>query len=161
MQTNAWLEKTADEFWEDRIVRPEAWHWAAISIHSHWLSQEETEAHWMTFAVLTSQSDRRWGEFMEKEEAFVQLFRILEQDHGLRLWLEKEFQGTPKGTTSDIAALCRRNVREDKFDLFVSDDLEVVILGNYDLTFPVFKISGRSWDPLRELVNSVGLYLLS
>ena len=156
-----WFSAAPSDFWEVPPALPGNWDSVAISIHSHWLSEAEADAHWMTYACIKSKSDSKWSEFIEKENAFVALFRVLSVEYELTLWDVGERYEDTLPETNDIEVLCRRNVREQQFDLFRSEKLKLVIIGNFDLTFPVFTPHGGGWSKLESLVRSVGLYVLT
>ncbi|MGE6451043.1 hypothetical protein ACQKC5_01380 [Shewanella baltica] len=147
-----------DDFFEDDI--PTGWKCALISNHSHSLSQSEAEMHWMTFTSLSGESDPNWAEFVQAENSFKELFSNLECDIGLYI-CEQNINGhSPKLASNSISDAISYNVREKRFDAFTSDQFDCVILGNFDLTFPVFISEEQEWGTIENAVLKSGLHLL-
>ena len=161
MQMKEWEKLNPDQFWNEDSISSEIWKRAAITIHSHWLSEEEAEQHWMSVSSINPDNSDQWDEFLLKEKAFIDLFIKLENDNGFHLWKMNENEILNHEAQPDMETLCKRNVREEQFDLFKSDSLEIVIAGNYDLTFPVYQPRNVSWSSLSKIIGSVGLYLLT
>ncbi len=111
----------------------------------------------MSFTRLRGPDDPYWGEFLHHEHAFVTLFTHLWHAQGLDLCA----LATTLHSVDALAAIVRRNVREAQFDCFRSGSTPLVILGNYDLTFPVFLPQRTGWGVLRGWVEAVGLSLLA
>ena len=133
----------------------------ALTIHDHWLSEIEAKTHWMSIANFSgNESGEAWSEFRAKETAFVSLFESLKKECGLEIWeLGQRFEPYRR-SRNDLGTACSENVRERRTDLFRAEKCGFVILGGFDLTFPVYCESEEAWLTLNKSAASFGLYLL-
>jgi len=147
-----------EDFLGDEI--PDGWKSACISIHSHWLTENEASNHWMTFVSLSGENDPNWNDYLFAEKSFVQLFQTLHQEYGLSI-IKQNINGRElKLEHGTIDESTIRNIREEQFDAFHSEKLNCVVLGNFDFTFPIYIPEGQDWGIIQEIVGDSGLYVL-
>ena len=147
-----------DEFLDDAI--PKGWKSACISIHSHWLTEEEASIHWMSYVGLSGQSDPNWEQYKSAEERFVQLFKSLHQECGLTIWNQEISDNAIASVSNSIEEVVIKNTREERFDVFYSGSLNLVLLGNFDLTFPIFIPVDHDWSLIHNIALKCGLNVL-
>lgn len=139
---------------------PEGWKSACISIHSHWLSAEEASNHWMSFVTIKGKNDPNRENYLRSENNFIRFFKILDADFGLSV-LKQNINNSASSSVSVLSEeSVTKNVREERFDAFTSEKLNCVILGNFDLTFPIFIPSGKGWGEIEEVAHKCSLYVL-
>ncbi|MFO6423056.1 hypothetical protein [Motilimonas sp. KMU-193] len=118
---------------------PNGWQCRYLSIHAKWLSQDEAAKHWMSFAALSSGAyDPNWLDFIAVEQRFINLFTALESQLGLSICRQNINRFGLVEAAKNMEETIRLNVRELRFDAFVSQTSDVLILGNFDLTFPMY-----------------------
>jgi len=132
------------------------WQPACISIHDHSLSAEEASKHWMTYYSFSGSNDPRWHEFDQAENNFINLFRTLKERYQLEI--VDCFQGSDNSSRS-IDEIVSQNVREANFNVFYSRPLSLTILGNFDLTFPIFLPCNSTLSEVRTIVKTHGLHV--
>ncbi|ODR86910.1 hypothetical protein [Shewanella xiamenensis] len=94
------------------------------------------------------------------EKSFIELFEVLEDKFG-PLIINQNFGGhKPIEASANLKDAVSKNVREIRLNAFISHNEDIVILGNYDLTFPIYILEDMNWKSVEEEVLKAGLYLL-
>ncbi|MEH0019373.1 MAG: hypothetical protein V6Z89_06960 [Desulfobacter sp.] len=159
-KTMVWNLTSTEQFLDSEETPP-GWVCRFISIHDHWLSEKEADEHWMSYPAINGSDTLALAEYDEKENLFINFFQSIDKHYGLHLWNGPHANDVSKfEDESHLIEICKKNCKESHFHLFRCDSLELVIIGNFDLTFAVFRPKKGTWKVLKEMTRNNGLYLI-
>ncbi|MCP3658951.1 MAG: hypothetical protein GY830_00970 [Bacteroidetes bacterium] len=131
-----------------------------ITIYDHWLNEFEAQEFILSYCEILD-GDYKLDEYIEYENKYFSFFNRIFQsseiftfDYDYDLTKEVNLIKSKK----KLGEILQDCLREKRFYNFVIPELEVIILGNYDLSLPVFMkaLNVR----IQEMIKEAGLYLL-
>lgn len=133
-------------------------HKRVLSIHSHWLSEEEVATDTISFSVFNSLQEYRF--YLREEDKFVALFAALFR------YSDASYLALPGATISpleslqQLISLTTTGLREKGKFVFYLRRFQVLLASAHDLNVAVYFLDPQQQNSFAELAAGYQLYLL-
>ncbi|TGE09824.1 hypothetical protein [Hymenobacter fodinae] len=129
-----------------------------LSLHDHWLSEEEAEEATLSFATLSSLQDYRF--YLREEERFVHLLASLFRGNEILFVHPADGTVRPLVSWAEFIAVSTSGLREQTpFTLYIPS-MHMLLCSAYDLNVSVYFLDDRSPIVFAELALAYGLHVL-
>jgi hypothetical protein len=129
-----------------------------LSLHDHWLSEEEADGATLSFTTLGSYQDYRF--YLREEDRFMGLLAALFRNSNVFLLEPADGTVRPIESWSEFIAVSTRGLREQTPFLLYAKSLEALLIGAHDLNVGVYFLESQYLVAFTELALAYGLYLL-
>lgn len=133
-----------------------------ITIYSHILDDSEIdESILMSYTTIDKNDHKMMDYYYEVEDRYIRFFSNLYQDYKPYLFdteLEDVFYQV---NSQELQNYCRASLREKKLSNFCLPQLDMLIVGNFDLTFVGYYRKEQDMSTFQRAISDSGLYFLT
>lgn len=133
-----------------------------ITIYSHILDDSEIdETMLMSYITIDKNEHKMLEKYYDIEDRYVRFFSTLYETYGLYIFdteLEETFY---QFSSRELKELCKASLREKRFAYFCIPELDMLIVGNYDLTFVVYYRKEERMTTFKRALSDSGLYFIT
>lgn len=131
-----------------------------LSAYSKWLNENESDLIISYSQLGTKAKNTDLKNYYSYESNFFVFFHLVFNEYKVYEYDYEKNTITLIKTTDQLYNLVLNSLRERDFKNFFIDELDLLIIGNYDLTFPLVSMNQQIDNRMVKLINFSGLNLL-
>lgn len=129
-----------------------------LSIHDHWLSEEEAATDTISFSTFNSLQEYRF--YLREEDKFVALFAALFRNSDAFYFDAFSARALPLEGWQQLLGLTTTGLREQRHFAFYIRRFQVLLASAHNLSVAAYFLDPQQQEAVAELASGYQLYLL-